>query len=79
MGLYNLVKLKHSLVNAVNIDPAVLEIKKLQDIWSDNAVSVTAYYKESELTALKDWLNSAIDRMPSIQKDCCVSAPRIKQ
>jgi ribonucleoside-triphosphate reductase len=32
-------------------------VKKLQNIWSDNAVSVTAYYKEAELPALKNWLS----------------------
>jgi ribonucleotide reductase alpha subunit len=31
-------------------------VKKLQTIWSDNAVSVTAYYKTEELDALKKWL-----------------------
>ena len=31
-------------------------VKKLQTIWSDNAVSVTAYYKPEELDALKTWL-----------------------
>jgi ribonucleoside-triphosphate reductase len=31
-------------------------VKKLQDIWSDNAVSVTAYYSPDELESLKDWL-----------------------
>jgi ribonucleotide reductase alpha subunit len=31
-------------------------VKKLQTIWSDNAVSVTAYYKPEELDALKIWL-----------------------
>jgi hypothetical protein len=31
-------------------------VKKLQSVWSDNAVSVTAYYSPEELTALKDWL-----------------------
>lgn len=31
-------------------------VKKLQTIWSDNAVSVTAYYKEEELNDLKTWL-----------------------
>lgn len=31
-------------------------VKKLQEIWSDNAVSVTAYYSEEELPALKQWL-----------------------
>lgn len=32
-------------------------VKKLQEIWSDNAVSVTAYYSEEELPALKQWLS----------------------
>jgi hypothetical protein len=31
-------------------------VKKLQTIWSDNAVSVTAYYKPEELDTLKTWL-----------------------
>ena len=31
-------------------------VKKLQTIWSDNAVSVTAYYSEDELSDLKKWL-----------------------
>jgi ribonucleotide reductase alpha subunit len=32
-------------------------VKKLQEIWSDNAVSVTAYYSEQELSILKQWLS----------------------
>jgi hypothetical protein len=31
-------------------------VKKMQTIWSDNAVSVTAYYEPEELPLLKDWL-----------------------
>ena len=31
-------------------------VKKLQTVWSDNAVSVTAYYKPEELEPLKAWL-----------------------
>jgi ribonucleotide reductase alpha subunit len=31
-------------------------VKKLQTVWSDNAVSVTAYYKPEELDTLKTWL-----------------------
>jgi ribonucleoside-triphosphate reductase len=31
-------------------------VKKLQTVWSDNAVSVTAYYKPEELNNLKTWL-----------------------
>ena len=33
-------------------------VKKLQTIWSDNAVSVTAYYKPEELESLKVWLKN---------------------
>lgn len=32
-------------------------VKKLQEVWSDNAVSVTAYYSENELQTLKQWLS----------------------
>jgi ribonucleoside-triphosphate reductase (thioredoxin) len=32
-------------------------VKKLQEVWSDNAVSVTAYYSENELATLKQWLS----------------------
>lgn len=32
-------------------------VKKLQEVWSDNAVSVTAYYSEDELPVLKQWLS----------------------
>lgn len=32
-------------------------VKKMQTVWSDNAVSVTAYYKPEELPHIKDWLN----------------------
>ncbi len=31
-------------------------VKKLQETWSDNAVSVTAYYSPEELEELKKWL-----------------------
>jgi ribonucleotide reductase alpha subunit len=31
-------------------------VKELQKNWSDNAVSVTVYYKKSELPAIKRWL-----------------------
>lgn len=31
-------------------------VKKLQSVWSDNAVSVTAYYEPKELPELKKWL-----------------------
>jgi len=32
-------------------------IRRLQREWSDNAVSVTIYYKLEELDEIKDWLN----------------------
>lgn len=31
-------------------------VKRLQTIWSDNAVSVTVYYSEEELGSIKEWL-----------------------
>ena len=31
-------------------------VKKLQTEWSDNAVSVTVYYKKHELDEIKEWL-----------------------
>lgn len=31
-------------------------VKKMQTIWSDNAVSVTVYYKPEELNDIKNWL-----------------------
>jgi len=32
-------------------------IKELQNNWSDNAVSVTIYYRKEELEGIKDWLS----------------------
>ena len=32
-------------------------VKRLQTEWSDNAVSVTVYYKQNELDGIKEWLN----------------------
>lgn len=32
-------------------------VKKLQTEWSDNAVSVTVYYKKEELSSIKKWLS----------------------
>lgn len=31
-------------------------VKKLQTVWSDNAISVTVYYKKEELPEIKKWL-----------------------
>ena len=39
-----------SLIEQLNL------VKQIQEIWSDNAVSVTAYYKPEELNDLKEWL-----------------------
>jgi len=49
-------------------------VKKLQTIWSDNAVSVTAYYKPEELESLKIWLRDNYEHnikkasQPTVQK-----------
>ena len=32
-------------------------VKKVQSEWSDNAVSVTVYYRKNELTEIKEWLS----------------------
>ncbi len=32
-------------------------VKRLQSEWSDNAVSVTVYYKKEELTTIREWLS----------------------
>jgi ribonucleotide reductase alpha subunit len=37
-------------------------VKLLQSSWSDNAVSVTAYYKEEELETLKSWLKENYEK-----------------
>jgi ribonucleotide reductase alpha subunit len=37
-------------------------VAKLQSIWSDNAVSVTAYYDMEELPVLKDWLKDNYEK-----------------
>lgn len=33
-------------------------VKHLQTVWSDNAVSITIYYKKEELEEIKDWLKN---------------------
>lgn len=37
-------------------------VKKLQELWSDNAVSVTAYYSDEELPTLKEWLSENYEK-----------------
>ena len=44
------------LTQDMNVIKQLDMVKKLQTIWSDNAVSVTAYYKPEELESLKTWL-----------------------
>lgn len=34
----------------------LLEVKRMQTLWSDNAVSVTVYYRKEELPGIKDYL-----------------------
>lgn len=41
-------------------------IKRLQSEWSDNAVSVTIYYRKEELDAIKDWLALNYKNMKSV-------------
>jgi len=45
------------LAKEMNVIEQLEMVKKLQSIWSDNAVSVTAYYKSEELEKLKKWLS----------------------
>lgn len=36
-------------------------VKSMQTVWSDNAVSVTVYYKKEELPLIKEWLSKHYD------------------
>jgi len=44
------------LANDMGVIKQLDMVKELQRVWSDNAVSVTAYYEPSELNTLKEWL-----------------------
>ena len=44
------------LADDVDVITQLEMVKKLQSVWSDNAVSVTAYYEPEELNDLKKWL-----------------------
>ncbi len=44
------------LAKDLGVIPQLEMVKKLQSIWSDNAVSVTAYYEPGELETLKAWM-----------------------
>jgi ribonucleoside-triphosphate reductase len=41
-------------------------IKRLQTEWSDNAVSVTIYYRKDELNAIREWLNKNYFNVKSV-------------
>jgi hypothetical protein len=41
-------------------------IKRLQKDWSDNAVSVTIYYRLHELDAIKEWLRENYANVKSV-------------
>ena len=41
-------------------------IKRLQEEWSDNAVSVTIYYRKEELPQIKEWLNDNYFNVKSV-------------
>lgn len=37
-------------------------VKKIQSIWADNSVSVTAYYKPEELSKIKEWMKENYEK-----------------
>jgi hypothetical protein len=41
-------------------------IKRLQSEWSDNSVSVTIYYRKTELSEIKEWLASNYNTVKSV-------------
>ena len=41
-------------------------IKRLQAEWSDNAVSVTIYYRKEELDGIKEWLDKNFKNVKSV-------------
>lgn len=41
-------------------------IKRLQTEWSDNAVSVTIYYRKEELDEIKEWLSNNYFNVKSV-------------
>ena len=41
-------------------------IKRLQSEWSDNAVSVTIYYRKEELDGIKEWLDKNFKNVKSV-------------
>ena len=51
-----------ALAKDVDVIKQLDMVKKLQNIWSDNAVSVTAYYEPQELPTLKKWLEQNYEK-----------------
>lgn len=49
------------LAKDTNVIKQLEMVVKLQSIWADNAVSVTAYYDPAELNTLKGWLKDHYD------------------
>ncbi|MCX8008323.1 MAG: hypothetical protein N3A54_01325, partial [Patescibacteria group bacterium] len=37
-------------------------VKKMQTLWSDNAVSCTVYYRKEELPEIKEWLKENYEK-----------------
>lgn len=50
------------LAKDMNVIKQLEMVKLLQSSWSDNSVSVTAYYKEEELGILKSWLKENYEK-----------------
>jgi ribonucleoside-triphosphate reductase len=50
------------LSNEMSVIDQLNLVKKLQYIWSDNSISVTAYFKESDLESIKDWLRDNYEK-----------------
>lgn len=47
---------KAIIAKDMNITKQLDLVKKMQTVWSDNAVSVTVYYRKEELPEIKKWL-----------------------
>jgi len=58
---------KHTLLaNDMSAVDQLQVIKRLQTEWSDNAVSVTIYYRKHELDEIKQWLSENYVNMKSV-------------
>lgn len=54
------------LANDMNAVDQLEVIKRLQAEWSDNAVSVTIYYRKEELNAIRQWLSENYFNVKSV-------------